>query len=156
MTFSCVSPFLTPRFLLDVTESKICIVYTFKRGLPVSPIRLQAPEVIMSNKYHFKADLWSVGTIIFQCFTGKAPFVANTPQQLRAFYEKNVNLKPRYLLLLVCQSVDTLLHCFYASGIGPVHPISVLDFCEVFLPIYWVSVCNRPLQIFFLSERQDL
>ncbi|XP_070206130.1 serine/threonine-protein kinase unc-51-like [Littorina saxatilis] len=54
-----------------------------------------APEVIMSNKYHFKADLWSVGTIIFQCFTGKAPFVANTPQQLRAFYEKNVDLKPR-------------------------------------------------------------
>ncbi|XP_076452282.1 serine/threonine-protein kinase unc-51-like [Babylonia areolata] len=54
-----------------------------------------APEVIMSHKYDSKADLWSVGTIMFQCLTGKAPFVANTPQQLRAFYEKNVDLKPK-------------------------------------------------------------
>ncbi|KAL8615273.1 hypothetical protein ACOMHN_051765 [Nucella lapillus] len=54
-----------------------------------------APEVIMSHKYDSKADLWSVGTIMFQCLTGKAPFVASTPQQLRAFYEKNVDLKPK-------------------------------------------------------------
>lgn len=34
----------------------------------------QAPEVIMSQNYDAKADLWSVGTIVFQCLTGKAPF----------------------------------------------------------------------------------
>lgn len=34
----------------------------------------QAPEVIMSQNYDAKADLWSIGTIIFQCLTGKAPF----------------------------------------------------------------------------------
>uniref|UniRef100_A0A673GNP2 Serine/threonine-protein kinase ULK1-like n=1 Tax=Sinocyclocheilus rhinocerous TaxID=307959 RepID=A0A673GNP2_9TELE len=33
-----------------------------------------APEVIMSQNYDAKADLWSVGTIIYQCLTGKAPF----------------------------------------------------------------------------------
>uniref|UniRef100_A0A8C1HBC1 non-specific serine/threonine protein kinase n=2 Tax=Cyprinus carpio TaxID=7962 RepID=A0A8C1HBC1_CYPCA len=33
-----------------------------------------APEVIMSQNYDVKADLWSVGTIIYQCLTGKAPF----------------------------------------------------------------------------------
>jgi serine/threonine-protein kinase ULK/ATG1 len=49
----------------------------------------------MSHKYDSKADLWSVGTIMFQCLTGKAPFHANTPQQLRAFYEKNTDLKPK-------------------------------------------------------------
>lgn len=36
-----------------------------------------APEVIMSLQYCAKADLWSIGTIIFQCLTGKAPFQVN-------------------------------------------------------------------------------
>lgn len=38
----------------------------------------QAPEVIMSQNYDAKADLWSIGTIVFQCLTGKAPFQVNT------------------------------------------------------------------------------
>uniref|UniRef100_A0A672ZZ33 non-specific serine/threonine protein kinase n=1 Tax=Sphaeramia orbicularis TaxID=375764 RepID=A0A672ZZ33_9TELE len=33
-----------------------------------------APEVIMSQNYDARADLWSIGTIIYQCLTGKAPF----------------------------------------------------------------------------------
>uniref|UniRef100_A0A8C8K0S9 non-specific serine/threonine protein kinase n=1 Tax=Oncorhynchus tshawytscha TaxID=74940 RepID=A0A8C8K0S9_ONCTS len=54
----------------------------------------QAPEVIMSQNYDAKADLWSIGTILFQCLTGKAPFQASSPQDLRLFYEKNKNLSP--------------------------------------------------------------
>ncbi|KAI2661508.1 Serine/threonine-protein kinase ULK1 [Labeo rohita] len=53
-----------------------------------------APEVIMSQNYDAKADLWSVGTIIYQCLTGKAPFQASTPQELRQFYERNRSLSP--------------------------------------------------------------
>ncbi|XP_062290475.1 serine/threonine-protein kinase ULK1 isoform X2 [Scomber scombrus] len=53
-----------------------------------------APEVIMSQNYDAKADLWSIGTILFQCLTGKAPFQASSPQDLRMFYEKNKNLSP--------------------------------------------------------------
>jgi serine/threonine-protein kinase ULK/ATG1 len=56
---------------------------------------LQAPEVIMSLQYNSKADLWSLGTIVFQCLTGKAPFQAQTPQALKHFYEKNGNLTPK-------------------------------------------------------------
>lgn len=56
---------------------------------------MQAPEVIMSLHYDNKADLWSVGTIIFQCLTGKAPFQAHTPQELKMFYEKTPNLAPK-------------------------------------------------------------
>lgn len=40
-------------------------------------------------------DLWSLGTIVFQCLTGKAPFQAHTPQELKNFYEKNANLAPK-------------------------------------------------------------
>lgn len=53
-----------------------------------------APEVIMSHQYGAKADLWSVGTIIYQCLTGKAPFVAQTPQALKSYYERHTELKP--------------------------------------------------------------
>eukprot|EP00076_Gallus_gallus_P012814 XP_015131134.2 serine/threonine-protein kinase ULK1 isoform X3 [Gallus gallus] len=53
-----------------------------------------APEVIMSQHYDAKADLWSIGTIIYQCLTGKAPFQASSPQDLRLFYEKNKILMP--------------------------------------------------------------
>ncbi|KRZ87756.1 Serine/threonine-protein kinase unc-51 [Trichinella sp. T8] len=53
-----------------------------------------APEVIMSLQYDAKADLWSIGTIVFQCLTGKAPFQAQTPQALKQFYERNKNMKP--------------------------------------------------------------
>ena len=55
----------------------------------------QAPEVIMSQKYDSKADLWSVGTIMFQCLTGKAPFIAQSPPELRLFYEKHLNIRPK-------------------------------------------------------------
>lgn len=51
----------------------------------------------MSLHYDAKADLWSVGTIIFQCLTGKAPFQAHTPQELKMFYEKTPNLAPKYV-----------------------------------------------------------
>ncbi|XP_020923588.1 serine/threonine-protein kinase ULK2 isoform X9 [Sus scrofa] len=55
---------------------------------------VQAPEVIMSQHYDAKADLWSIGTVIYQCLVGKPPFQANSPQDLRIFYEKNRNLMP--------------------------------------------------------------
>lgn len=47
------------------------------------------------------SDLWSLGTIVFQCLTGKAPFQAHTPQELKNFYEKNANLAPKYVNQLI-------------------------------------------------------
>ena len=70
----------------------------------------------MSLQYDAKADLWSLGTIMYQCLTGKAPFQvfcktfcefylkvtnfdyflqAQTPQQLKQYYERTVNLAPK-------------------------------------------------------------
>lgn len=54
-----------------------------------------APEVIMSKQYDTRADLWSLGTIIYQCLTGKAPFQAQTPQALKSYYEKSKFLCPK-------------------------------------------------------------
>lgn len=44
----------------------------------------QAPEVIMSQHYDAKADLWSIGTIVYQCLTGKAPFHVSVTSSTRA------------------------------------------------------------------------
>lgn len=62
--------------------------------LTVHILVYMAPEVIMSLQYDAKADLWSVGTIMYQCLTGKAPFVAQTPQALKNYYERNRDLQP--------------------------------------------------------------
>ncbi|XP_060787249.1 serine/threonine-protein kinase ULK1a isoform X2 [Neoarius graeffei] len=88
-----------------VTPNNICIKLadfgfarylqgnTMAATLCGSPMYM-APEVIMSQNYDAKADLWSVGTIVFQCLTGKAPFQASSPQELRMFYERNRKLNP--------------------------------------------------------------
>lgn len=74
------------RFLKDgVMAATLC-------GSPM----YMAPEVIMSHKYDAKADLWSLGTIVYQCLTGKAPFQASNPHALKSMYEKNVDLRPEY------------------------------------------------------------
>ncbi|RWS17161.1 serine/threonine-protein kinase unc-51-like protein [Dinothrombium tinctorium] len=80
-----IADFGFARFLQDgVMAATLC-------GSPM----YMAPEVIMSMQYDAKADLWSVGTIVFQCLTGKAPFQASTPQALKQFYEKNLVLVPK-------------------------------------------------------------
>lgn len=46
-----------------------------------SPLYM-APEIMQLQKYDAKADLWSVGAILFQLVTGKTPFTGNTQIQL--------------------------------------------------------------------------
>ncbi|XP_042424239.1 serine/threonine-protein kinase ATG1c-like isoform X1 [Zingiber officinale] len=46
-----------------------------------SPLYM-APEVMQFQKYDAKADLWSVGIILYQLVTGKTPFTGNSQIQL--------------------------------------------------------------------------
>ncbi|KAK8925764.1 CBL-interacting protein kinase 11 [Platanthera zijinensis] len=46
-----------------------------------SPLYM-APEIMNLQKYDAKADLWSVGAILFQLVTGKTPFTGNNQIQL--------------------------------------------------------------------------
>ncbi|XP_035247271.1 serine/threonine-protein kinase ULK1 isoform X3 [Anguilla anguilla] len=85
-----------------------------------------APEVIMSQTYDAKADLWSIGTIVFQCLTGKAPFQASSPQDLRLFYEKNKNLNPN----IPRETSSHLRHLL--QGLLQRNPRDRMDFDEFF------------------------
>lgn len=52
-----------------------------------SPLYM-APEILRHDKYDSKADLWSVGAILFECFCGKPPYNGPNPMQLLANIEK--------------------------------------------------------------------
>ncbi|EUB61633.1 Serine/threonine-protein kinase unc-51 [Echinococcus granulosus] len=54
-----------------------------------------APEVLMCQKYDARADIWSMGIIVYQCYVGKAPFYANSPEALKNIYLKTVDLRPK-------------------------------------------------------------
>lgn len=41
-----------------------------------------APEIILKQKYDAKADLWSIGVILYECLFGKAPYSSKTLQEL--------------------------------------------------------------------------
>ena len=42
-----------------------------------------APEILEGKKYDERADLWSVGVILFQMVCGKVPFPAKNPHELK-------------------------------------------------------------------------
>ncbi|XP_054466443.1 serine/threonine-protein kinase ULK1a isoform X2 [Anoplopoma fimbria] len=87
------SPINTSIKIADFGFARHLQTNTMAATLCGSPMYM-APEVIMSQNYDAKADLWSIGTIVYQCLTGKAPFHASTPQELRLFYESNMTLLP--------------------------------------------------------------
>jgi len=60
----------------------------------------------MSLPYDAKADLWSVATIMYQCLTGRAPFLASSPAQLKQIYERDADLRPRHVLSCVFHDVQ--------------------------------------------------
>lgn len=64
--------------------------FGFARSLPQtslaetlcgSPLYM-APEILRYEKYDAKADLWSVGTVLFEMISGKPPFRANNHVEL--------------------------------------------------------------------------
>lgn len=47
-----------------------------------------APEIMNGRAYTYKADIWSIGVLIFLMLTGAYPFVANNKPQLAARIDK--------------------------------------------------------------------
>jgi hypothetical protein len=59
-----------------------------------SPLYM-APEILRHERYDAKADLWSLGTILFELLYGHPPYCGSNPLQLLAIIESS----PRRLLL---------------------------------------------------------
>ena len=57
-----------------------------------SPLYM-APEILSYRKYDAKADLWSVGAILYELLVGRPPFSGQTPMQLRRVIERSGGAK---------------------------------------------------------------
>merc|ERR1712110_1359607 len=71
-----------------------------------------APEVITSQNYTHKADLWSIGVIIYQALTSRSPFPQQTPTALREFYQTHTRIKadlPEHISTKLKQLLNQLL-----------------------------------------------
>ncbi|KAJ6851143.1 serine/threonine-protein kinase ATG1c-like isoform X1 [Iris pallida] len=71
-----------------------------------SPLYM-APEIMQSQKYDAKADLWSVGAILFQLVTGRPPFTGNSQVQLLQNIMKSNELRfpPGNILSYECMDL---------------------------------------------------
>ncbi|XP_031486063.1 serine/threonine-protein kinase ATG1c-like isoform X2 [Nymphaea colorata] len=91
-----------------------------------SPLYM-APEIMQLLKYDAKADLWSVGAILFQLVTGKTPFSGNNQEQLRQNIIKSNGLRfppdSRNLSAACVDLCQKLLRC---------NPVERLTFEEFF------------------------
>eukprot|EP00434_Breviolum_minutum_P007709 symbB.v1.2.006800.t1/scaffold409.1/size210228/3 len=93
------------RMVECTTESSVDPVlkladFGFARALPEqdmaatvcgSPLYM-APEILRHEPYDAKADLWSVGAILYELLLGRTPFCGSNPLQLLANIEKNTAL----------------------------------------------------------------
>jgi serine/threonine-protein kinase ULK2 len=52
-----------------------------------------APEILSSHKYDAKADLWSVGTVLYEMSVGKPPFRASNHIELLRKIEHSKRIK---------------------------------------------------------------
>lgn len=100
-----------------------------------SPLYM-APEIMQLQRYDAKADLWSVGAILFQLVTGKTPFTGSTQIQLLQNIIKATELQ------FPPEAKDLSLHCVdLCKKLLRRNPVERLTFEEFF---------NHP----YISQRQ--
>ncbi|CAI0471177.1 unnamed protein product, partial [Linum tenue] len=89
-----------------------------------SPLYM-APEIMQLQKYDAKADLWSVGAILFQLVTGKTPFTGSNQMQLLQNIMKSTGLQfpPEVNLSTECTDL-----CYRLLRRNPVERLTFEEF----------------------------
>ncbi|CAL8462240.1 g1771 [Coccomyxa elongata] len=91
-----------------------------------SPLYM-APEILQFHKYNAKADLWSVGTILFELVVGKPPFNGANHVALLRNIERQEAVVPAALVKSLSTSCVSLLH-----GLLRRNPVERMTFEEFF------------------------
>eukprot|EP00934_Nitzschia_sp_Nitz4_P000563 Nitzschia sp. Nitz4//scaffold113_size70149//65767//68656//NITZ4_005964-RA/size70149-augustus-gene-0.87-mRNA-1//1//CDS//3329533383//563//frame0 len=74
-----------------------------------SPLYM-APEILQHHRYDAKADLWSVGTVLYEMIVGRPPFNGeNHIDLLRNIQRKAVRLPPKVIVSKPCVNLLRLL-----------------------------------------------
>ncbi len=70
-----------------------------------SPLYM-APEIMKSQKYDYKSDLWSVGVIFYEMLVGKTPFKSkNIYELIRKIENDKVIIPPKIKLSINCKNL---------------------------------------------------
>ncbi|KAK9821598.1 hypothetical protein WJX81_003954 [Elliptochloris bilobata] len=92
-----------------------------------SPLYM-APEILQFQKYDAKADLWSIGTILFELVVGKPPFNGANHVQLLRNIERAEAALPAPVAAALSPRCRALLH-----GLLRRNPLERISFEEFFL-----------------------
>ena len=66
-------------------------------GMTVGTPEYMAPEQLLGQEVDFRADIYAAGAVLFECLTGRTPFVADTPVTLIAKQLEETPPSPRSL-----------------------------------------------------------
>ncbi len=66
-------------------------------GMAIGTPEYMAPEQLLGDKVDFRVDLYSAGCVLFECLTGRTPFVADSPITLVAKQLEEVPPSPATL-----------------------------------------------------------
>lgn len=130
---------LKPQNLLLSTKDKSAVLkiadFGFARSLQPqglaetlcgSPLYM-APEILQFQKYDAKADLWSVGAILFELITGRPPFGGQNHVQLLRNIEKTEAVIPSVIAGELTDSCTSLVRLLLRRN-----PVERLSFEEFF------------------------
>jgi len=98
--------------ICHIDEAEVMGLDDITRGL-YGDIRYRAPEAVKGKPYNFKADVWSLGVILYFLFVGKLPFTISddisdysdsesdqsTKNRIQLIEQKILNTEPDYALL---------------------------------------------------------
>lgn len=123
--------------------------YDFSQTMVGSPIYM-APEILKSQSYTSKVDVWSLGVVLFEMLFGRCPYEEKTIPKLIALFETQGLKIPREINQ-ISQNTETLLRKFLV-----IDPIKRTTFAEAqnFLSSYY-PYCLQ-LQKTYNSETEQL
>lgn len=75
-----------------------------------SPLYM-APEIILKQKYDARADLWSIGVILYECLFGKAPYSSRSMEELldKVKSLQKIEIPPNTKISSECEDLLTRL-----------------------------------------------
>src|SRR5262249_17223065 len=74
-----------------------------------------APEQLAGKEVSVRSDLYALGLILYELFTGQRPFKAGSPQELLAQREHGIKVNPSAL----CPDLDPAIESVIVSCLAP-------------------------------------
>jgi serine/threonine-protein kinase ULK/ATG1 len=71
-----------------------------------------APQVVQKNTYSYKADIWSIGVILFEMLNGQTPFHARNREEFNSKVEaSNYSFKDTIMDSLTLECILFMSQC---------------------------------------------